>query len=339
MSDSDTTQVAVACQGGGSHAAFTAGVLARLLPELDRRDEFSINGLSGASGGAVNAVAAWYGLHPETDETVEEVLDSIWRDVSARSFPDLVANWTGVWATTMQSMGMALPRFGPNDGLQYLSRAAQSRMRRTLERHVTFSDFPDLFDDSTPDLFVSTVDVLTGEHETFKNEDVTASVVVASSAVPSLFPAVRLPDGSYHWDGLFSHNPPIRRFLDDPGERERKPDEIWIVQINPTDRKRLPRTLPEIEDRRNELSGNLSLRQERDFIERVTEWVRAAESGEETGGRLFGPYKEVTVRDLSMPDDVAERLGVPSKLNRSPSHLKRLQRTGEDVADAFLEAL
>lgn len=43
-------KVAIACQGGGSHAAFAAGVLARLLaPDAPR--PFEIVGLSGTSGG------------------------------------------------------------------------------------------------------------------------------------------------------------------------------------------------------------------------------------------------------------------------------------------------
>ena len=45
-------RVAIACQGGGSHAAFAAGVLQRLLgPEL--RGRFRLLGLSGTSGGAI----------------------------------------------------------------------------------------------------------------------------------------------------------------------------------------------------------------------------------------------------------------------------------------------
>ena len=57
----DRTRVAVACQGGGSHTAFTAGVLAELLPAIERR-EYELVGLSGTSGGAVTAITAWQAL-------------------------------------------------------------------------------------------------------------------------------------------------------------------------------------------------------------------------------------------------------------------------------------
>jgi NTE family protein len=53
--------VAIACQGGGSHAAFTAGVLSALLgPE--HRERYRLAGLSGTSGGAMCAALAWAGL-------------------------------------------------------------------------------------------------------------------------------------------------------------------------------------------------------------------------------------------------------------------------------------
>ena len=50
--------IVLACQGGGSHTAFTAGVLEELLAHDDR----DIRALSGTSGGAVCAFLAWSGL-------------------------------------------------------------------------------------------------------------------------------------------------------------------------------------------------------------------------------------------------------------------------------------
>jgi hypothetical protein len=40
---------------------------------------------------------------------------------------------------------------------------------------------------------------------------------------------------------------------------ETKPDELWVIQINPTARADEPRSVLDITDRRNELAGNLSL--------------------------------------------------------------------------------
>ena len=55
-----TKRVAIACQGGGSHSAFTAGALKRLLTE--ERNRYEIVALSGTSGGAICALLVWYAL-------------------------------------------------------------------------------------------------------------------------------------------------------------------------------------------------------------------------------------------------------------------------------------
>ena len=58
--------VAIACQGGGSHTAFTAGVLDELLENIPQ--QYNIVGFSGTSGGAACAMLAWYGhVHPDED--------------------------------------------------------------------------------------------------------------------------------------------------------------------------------------------------------------------------------------------------------------------------------
>jgi hypothetical protein len=60
MTGAGHTRVTIACQGGGSHTASTAGVLARLFE--DGLPDHEIAGLSGTSGGAICAVPAWSAL-------------------------------------------------------------------------------------------------------------------------------------------------------------------------------------------------------------------------------------------------------------------------------------
>src|SRR6056297_554622 len=76
-----TTNVAVACQGGGSHTAFTAGVLRGLL--ADWRDDDRLVGLSGSSGGAINALLTWYGLQTGGASAAADLLDRFWTDIAA----------------------------------------------------------------------------------------------------------------------------------------------------------------------------------------------------------------------------------------------------------------
>ena len=53
--------VTLALQGGGSHGAFTWGVLDRLLED----GRIDIEGISGASAGAMNAVVLAYGAQTD----------------------------------------------------------------------------------------------------------------------------------------------------------------------------------------------------------------------------------------------------------------------------------
>jgi NTE family protein len=150
--------------------------------------------------------------------------------------------------------------------------------------------------------------------------------VLASAAIPNLFRAVRLEDGTY-WDGLFSQNPPVRELLDTG------PDELWVIQINPRERDTEPTTLAEIADRRNELSGNLSLYQELAFIEKIDQLLEAGLL--DAGGK----YKQVVVRVIELSRSVLSGARAASKLNRDPLFIQNLISHGEQQAGQFLAAL
>ena len=90
MSDGSPTKVAIACQGGGSHTAFTAGVLKGLLHGWD--DEYELVGISGTSGGAFNALVTWYGLVTADAAEAIDLLDALWDDLKADGLADRVAN-------------------------------------------------------------------------------------------------------------------------------------------------------------------------------------------------------------------------------------------------------
>ena len=106
-------------------------------------------------------------------------------------------------------------------------------------------------------LLVGAANVLSGEFKAFssRRDRINAEMILASAAIPTLFKAVHT-DGGVYWDGLFSQNPPVRELPD------AKPNEIWVIQINPETSASEPKSMPEITDRRNELSGNLSLYQD-----------------------------------------------------------------------------
>jgi NTE family protein len=313
------TRVAIACQGGGSHTAFTAGVLRGLFSRWDGT-RYDLVGISGASGGAFCAITAWYGLLTGGPSTAARLLDGVWTDLAATDPLDRAINdWT-VRTARIQDSGVPFPRISPYDLPS--STAGQARIRRVLERYVDFDAIPGLCTRDAPRLVVGTVDVNGGEFETFVDEAVTPEAVLASAAVPDLFPGVEI-HGHLHWDGLFSQNPPVNDLFDGGGDR--KPEELWIVQINPQEREGVPSSLEEIADRRNELSGNLSLNQELRFIERVNGWIDA-------GHLPADRYSRTEIRRLPM----GRRYDYSTKLDRRPAFLRELVALGEERAAAFL---
>jgi len=238
----EIVRVAIACQGGGSHTAFTAGVLKTILKE--KKETYEIVALSGTSGGGICALLAWYGLLKDDRDEAVSLLDSFWTDNSANSLWDmLLNNWTV--ETARLADVVAIPEVSP---YMYPS-WAQEYLRSLLEKHVDFDKIRTLKNPS-PVLLVGAVDVLSGKFKVFRNSEVSADAILASAAIPTFFRAVRIDDVAY-WDGLFSQNPPIRNFVQDP-DASVKPDEIWVIQINPETREKEPRSIKDIADRRNE---------------------------------------------------------------------------------------
>jgi NTE family protein len=313
------TRVAIACQGGGSHTAFTAGVLRTLLESWD--DSYELVGISGTSGGAFNALAVWYGLLTEGPAEARRLLDALWDDLAAEQLTD---RWVNDWVTgvsRLESAGVAVPSLSPYQfpGPEFGKR----RIRETLETHVDFEAIPDLCQRDVPELVVGTVNVNAGVFETFTNEDVTVEAVLASAAVPNMFEAVEIDD-HLHWDGLFSQNPPVSDLMSQPPER--KPEELWIIQINPQSFEGEPRSTEVIADRRNELSGNISLNQELRFIEQVNEWVE--------NGTL--PEDEFVTTEVHRIQ-TGERLHCSTKVDRDPAFIEELRELGRERATEFLD--
>jgi NTE family protein len=325
MTDTGRTRVAIACQGGGSHTAFTAGVLKRLLG-AEELAGVEVVGLSGTSGGAVCALLAWSALLDGDPAGAGPLLEDFWADNSATTPLEQLVNAWVVWAAKLEHL-VVLPAVSPYD--TWTSVAALEELRAMLERRVDFGRLDVQADPSRPMLLVGAVDVLSGEFRAFnsRRDRITADVILASAAIPTLFRSVRVDGGTY-WDGLFSQNPPVRELVDT------RPDELWVIQVNPRRWEGEPRTMVEIADRRNELSGNLSLHQELGFIEKVDQLLEE--------GRLAadGRYRQIVVRVIELTRPRRSRsLGTASKLNRDPAFIAELLDHGEARAEEFLAAL
>jgi NTE family protein len=306
--------VAIACQGGGSHTAFTGGVLQRLLADGQHR----IVALSGTSGGAVCALLAWYGLLTGGAAEAGRLLERFWQANSATTLSDRVAN-AGLVGLARLEGRVSLPTVSPY-AYPEIARAAFTSL---LTSHVDVDRLAQLQESPPPAqplLLLGAADILTGDFKAFssRRREITVNAVLASAAVPLLFRAVE-EQGHFYWDGLFSQNPPVRE-LPDAG-----PEEIWVIRINPRGRSTEPKTVGDIADRRNELAGNLSLEQELYFIRKVNEWA----------DRLGEPYRRIEIREIPLNLD----LDVTSKLDRRPAFIRRLFDAGREQAERFLAGL
>lgn len=306
-------RVALACQGGGSQTAFTAGVLQPLL----RSPEVEPVAFTGTSGGAICALLAWYGYRTGGPRRAVELLDGFWRDNAATGPLDVIGNAVGVGLLRLRDLGvLPLPAFDP----YRFPEIARAQLRDLLERWVDFGLLAALPRDEGPVLQVGAVEVRSGQFRRFDSRrgEITVDAVLASAAIPTLFRAVETDDGVY-WDGVFSENPPVR---DLPALA---PDAIWIVQLFPRTIATEPRSPGAIADRRAELTSNLSLEQEIDSIEKINEFLRA--------GYLEGAgYREVGIERI----ELGRRLDSASAGDRSPAFLQGLIAEGERAGAAFL---
>ncbi len=315
MSEDKKRRIAVACQGGGSHAAFAAGALMEIL-EPGRFAGVELVGLSGTSGGAVCASLAWSGLVREGGgpSVASEVLRGFWADLSAQDPLDAAVNF---WSVSLARLPVSW-EISPYT----VYAPAEPRLRSLLGQHLIFPK-PGA-PRQPPEIFIGATDVLKGGGLAFDASVLGIDHIIASAAVPPLFRAVRVAPDHLCWDGLFSRNPPIREFTN---LQSGPPDEIWIIRINPTAITHEPTLSSEIIDRRNELAGNLSLDQEIFFIEKINELRKEIEP-------LGKRYKHIEIRQIELALD----LDYPSKLDRGVRHIQRLIETGRDAAGHFFKA-
>lgn len=260
----------LALQGGGSHGAFTWGVLDALLED----GRISFEGLSGTSAGAVNAVALASGwaraVHAGRDprEGAREKLAGIWYRISA-----LGSLGTLQQQFTRMLWGGLPPELSPGNFIGNAWRGMLSPyqsnpldinpLRSMLEEEI---DFHAIAAQHALRVFVSATHVTTGKAVVFSGKRVDARAVLASACLPLLFQAVEI-DGEPYWDGGYSVNPALSPLIKDTSTAD-----LVLVQINPLVRPELPRTSAEILDRINELTFNASLLTQMralDFINRL----------------------------------------------------------------------
>ncbi|WP_119418405.1 patatin-like phospholipase family protein [Desertibaculum subflavum] len=312
--------IKLALQGGGSHGAFTWGVLDRLLED----ERLEIEAISGTSAGAMNAAVLASGHASGDRQGARAALDAFWGEIGREATWSLIqrtpldrlfGNWridNSPGYIAMDMLGRVFSPYQLPDGLNPL--------KDVLEKAV---DFDAIRYACRIGLHIGATSVRTGKVKVFENREVCIEAVLASACLPFLFRAVEVK-GEAYYDGGYVGNPAIWPLIYAPGSRD-----IVIVQVNPVFREAVPTTAREIQDRVNEITFNSSLIAEMRAINFVNRLI--------AGGKLDPSEYRHTNMHLIDGTDVMVDLHASTKLNAEPEFLTYLKGLGRTAADKWLE--
>lgn len=307
----------LALQGGGAHGAFTWGVLDRLLEE----DDLLIEGISGSSAGAMNAVMLGYGMMIGGRQGAREVLAKFWEGVSSKSLGDspmesfTSSDWSPAYSI-VKSLGwfMSPYQFNP---------LAIDPLRDLVNETV---DFDRLRQACPINLYVAATRVRTGKIRIFENHEMSTEALLASACLPSLHQAVEV-DGEPYWDGAFAGNPAIYPLLHGTQSRD-----IIAVLLAPLEIEEAPTTAENIRNRVADLSFNAAFLRE---MRAIADVQQRFDRGWLTLGKLERRICNTRFH-IIQADDLMLTLSHKSKLNTSVSFLKMLFTEGRQHAERWL---
>ena len=317
---SERRQIALALQGGGSHGAFTWGVLDRLLEE----PSLEIVAVSGTSAGAMNAGMLADGLR-DGPAAARETLRDFWEALGrAPGFASLRGPWMEAsqeWhlenSPFFQWFNFLAQTFSP-----YQLNPFNIHPLRPLIEQIDFAALR-----SDPDavrVFIGATNVRTGRRRVFDNAELSPDVLLASACLPLMFQAVEI-DGEGYWDGGYTGNPAIAPLYQDTTATD-----LMIVGINPLSRDTLPRTSREISNRIDEISFNATFMLELSaiaFIDQLLD-MEAIDSSR---------FRPLLLHGIDGGSKLG-KLGASSKMNSHPAFLHYLHGYGREAADAWLES-
>ena len=308
----------LALQGGGSHGAFTWGVLDRLLEE----SRLTIEAVSGTSAGAMNAAVMADGHAKSGNDGARKALEAFWRKVSeAAAFSPLqrspldvmLGRWSLDHSPAYLTFDMMARVFSPYD----LSFGAPNPLAAVLSESIDFTRLAA----APTKLFITATNVRTGRPRIFRNAELSPDVLLASACLPSMFQAVEI-GGEAYWDGGYSGNPTMTPLM-----QECVSDDTILVAINPVERAGIPRSARDILNRLNEVSFNAVLLKELRMMALLRQ-VASVDNAE------VAHWSRMRVHMIH--SDMLVELGSSSKLNAEWAFLTLLRDEGRRAATAFL---
>ena len=321
--------VALALQGGGSHGAFTWGVLDRLLQDI-AANRLRFSAISGTSAGALNAALTVSGLIQGGPDRARRKLAQFWQAISRRGFlggnaffygePGPFGGFNLDWSPVsiaLEAVGLVVS--------PYTDPFYTDALVPLLAQAFPAADLAALNAATEPRLFVTATDVTSNGRVIFTQPDISAASLRASAALPTEFKAVTI-GGVPYWDGGYLGNPALSPLLD-------YAQDLLLVLVNPFQRDAMPpRTAPGILDRLNEITFNASIVLEVNAIEAINSLLaELAESGVPYAGR-YKPIRLHAIRD----DAYLATLGFVSKNSTSWTLFSALHDAGYRTADQWL---
>ncbi len=318
-------RINLALQGGGAHGAFTWGVLDEIL----RDGRLAVDGITGASAGAVNAVLLADGLAEGGPKAARERLSRFWKAASRdgnmpahqRRALDRLFSVMPYEGSFMESWVNSVQRyFSPYDLNPFDINPLEDLIRQ-------FVDFERLATYEPLQVFITATNVQTGKLTVFRRDRITCRAVMASACLPTLFKAVEI-DGTPYWDGGYMGNPPLF-----PLYRTTVSEDVLLVQINPLVRNEIPTSSRAIMNRLNEITFNSSLQSE---LRTAAFVARLVDEGRLPHGREPGEYKRINLHRIALSDALTG-LTAGSKVVTDYDFLLELHAAGKKAARRFLK--
>ena len=315
-----TKSIKLALQGGGSHGAFTWGVLDQILGD----ERLRIEAVSGTSAGAMNAVALANGMAAGGPAEARKCLEKFWSATSAaaqyspirRSLFDIfMGNWSLDASPSYVLMDHLSRVFSPYD----LNPMNFNPLRDVVAGSI---DFGSVNNTGGVKLFLTATNVRTGRPKIFRQPHIRLDSVMASACLPFLFKAVEI-DGEAYWDGGYIGNPALFPLVD-----ECDAGDIVLIQINPFYRPDIPQSARDIQNRLNEITFNTSLLKELRSIAFLWEIIHYEDLERER-------FRDVHIHAIHDAKTMLG-LGVSSKLNAEWAFLTHLRDRGREAAGDWL---
>ena len=314
--------VDLALQGGGSHGAFTWGVLDRLL----EADGLPIAAISGTSAGALNAAVLATGHARAGREGARAALTAFWRDLSKAGavFSPFSASPTngapGPFSLEnlpgYQWVNSFFRSFSPYE----FNPLGLNPLRDVVARHVDEAALRGC----AIALFVTATSVRSGTARVFTKDDLSIDALLASACLPFIFQAVEI-DGEPYWDGGYTGNPALFPLIYDSRALD-----VLLIKINPLHRAGTPKRSMEIIDRLGEINFNAGLIGEMRAIQFVSRLLREQKLD-------AGRYKDLRLHMIA-DDDGLHSFNASSKFNTELAFLEQLFALGRNAASAWLSA-